>query len=449
MSLRRWVQHKFYPRITAVGTSVVNRLTSDDNKGLGVALKPSRRWSAWIIWTLVGVASFGFVWSCVARVDETVQATGKLEPQGANKEVKAPLGGVVKAIYVKEGQAVQPGEVMLDMDTSVAKAKLAALILVRDRIRADLLLSKGQLGESVDVSRLSSNQIGKLTALRSEYASRMEASSRGVEQARAAAKEAETKLRSKQNALLIREQILEDIGPLVNVGAMARSQYKKELQEVILLRGEVRGIQSEVIKTQAALAESIQRMSNTRAMTQIDFRTKVEEGEKQLAELSNQINETQMTLRYQKIVAPVRGVVFDMKPTSPGYLVNSDTPVLKVIPTDKLVARVYITNRDIGFVRVGQAVKVRIDAYPSSEFGEVPGKVQSIGSDVLPPDESVNYYRFPVTVALDRPTIEYRGRKLSLLTGMSISANIILRKRPVIAIFTQSFLPFWDSLEKL
>lgn len=449
MAVRRWIQHKFYPRITAIGERVVNRLTADDSKELGIALKPSRRWSAWIIWTLVGVAGFGFVWACVARIDETVQATGKLEPEGANKEIKAPLGGVVKAIYVKDGQLVQPGDVMLDMDTSVAKTKLAALILVRDRIKADLLLSKGQLGESVDMASLSANQAGKLMALRREYASRMEASNKGVEQTQAAVREAETKLRSKQSALQIREQILVDIAPLVNAGAMARSQYKKELQEVILLRGEVRGIQSEIVKSRAALAESIERRANTKAMTQIDFRTKVEEGEKQLAELSNQINETQMTLRYQKIVAPVRGVVFDLKPTSPGYVVNSDVPVLKVVPTDKLVARVYISNRDIGFVRVGQSVKVRVDAYPSSEFGEVSGKVSSIGSDVLPPDESFNYYRFPVTVALDRASLDYRGRRLSLMTGMSLSANIVLRKRPVIAIFTQNLLPFWDSLEKL
>jgi HlyD family secretion protein len=168
-----------------------------------------------------------------------------------------------------------------------------------------------------------------------------------------------------------------------------------------------------------------------------------------LAELSSQISEAELTLKYQKIRSPVNGLVFDLKPTAPGFVVQSEVPMLKIVPTDHLVSRIFVSNRDIGFVRTGQLVKVRVDAFPYNEFGELSGRVQSIGSDVLAPDQTYDFFRFPVTVALDRSALRYKGRDLVLRSGMSISANVVLRQRPVIAIFTQQLLPFWDSLQKL
>ena len=113
------------------------------------------------------------------------------------------------------------------------------------------------------------------------------------------------------------------------------------------------------------------------------------------------------------------------------------------------MARVFISNKDIAFIKEEQKVKIRLDAYPANEFGEIVGEIASIGSDVLEPDEKFNYYRFPVTVNLKKSFIDHKGKKLPLITGMSLSANIILRKRPVISIFTERILPFWDSLENL
>ena len=158
-----------------------------------------------------------------------------------------------------------------------------------------------------------------------------------------------------------------------------------------------------------------------------------------------------MTIKYQRIKAPVNGIVFDLKPSVPGYVVSGNVPepVVKIVPTDNLVARIAITNRDIGFVKLGQKAQVRVDAFPYNEFGDVKGKIGKIGSDVLAPDETFNFFRFPVTVDLERNHLDYRGRKLQLLSGMSVTVNIILRQRSVISIFTEQIVPFWASLERL
>jgi hemolysin D len=447
--MKRWLQHRALPAVQKFGARAVQRITEENGQRHWTALQPSRRWSSWIIWTLVGVAGFGIVWSCFARIDETVQATGKLEPRGTTKDVKAPIGGVILAINVQDGQAVRAGQVLLEMDTTAARSKLRALNAVRDRVMADVQLSRGQLGALVDRSQLSANQVGKLAALRSEYASRLSAARSGVAQAQSNLNATYAQLYSKRDALKIREQILRDITPLAAEGAMARSQFLKERQEVILLRGEVRSLAANLQRARQALEEARFKLINTESMTRIDFSSRVEESEKQLAELSNQMSETELTLKYQKIRSPVNGVVFDLKPTAPGFVVESQVPMLKVVPTDHLVARIFVSNRDIGFIRPGQLVQVRVDAFPYNEFGEIKGRVLSIGSDVLEPDQTYNFFRFPVTVALDRSSLLYKGKSLALRSGMSIGANVVLRQRPVIAIFTQQLLPFWDSLQKL
>ena len=85
---------------------------------------------------------------------------------------------------------------------------------------------------------------------------------------------------------------------------MARSQYLKELQEVELLRGEVSSLKADEIKGREGVRETLNKLLNTESLTQIDFSTKVEETQKQIAQLSNQISETQVTLDYQLLRSP-------------------------------------------------------------------------------------------------------------------------------------------------
>lgn len=445
----KWIIYVAIPVVQANGARLIRRLTFEKGQAHWTSLTPSKRWSGWIIWSLVGVASFGIVWSSFAKIDESIQATGKLEPKGATKDVKAPLGGVIREILVRDGELVSAGQVLLELDTTAAKAKLIALKDVQSRVQADVSLSRSQLGNKINASDLSLNQRGKRAALSNEYRSRIDASRNGVSQAQSSLLGAKFNLKAKQEALVIREQILKDISPLAVEGAMARTQVMKEMQELLLLRGEVQSLAQDVARHEAALLEAKNRLQNTIALTKIDFSSKIEESEKQLAELSNQISESKLTLKYQNIRSPVSGIVFDLKPTSPGFVVSSEIPILKIVPTDYLVARVFISNTDIGFLSPGQPVQVRIDAFPSNEFGELKGNILSIGSDALAPDDVYKFFRFPVSVKLSSSSLAYKGRRLKLISGMSVTANIVLRQRPVISIFLENVLPFWDSLKKL
>ena len=93
----------------------------------------------------------------------------------------------------------------------------------------------------------------------------------------------------------------------------------------------------------------------------------------------------QVNIRYQDVRSPVDGVVFDLKPTGPGFVAQGSEPVMKIVPFSALQAKVEIESSDIGFVRVGRPADISIDSFPATDFGVLLGTVKGIGSDALPP----------------------------------------------------------------
>ena len=92
-------------------------------------------------------------------------------------------------------------------------------------------------------------------------------------------------------------------------------------------------------------------------------------------------------------------------------------------------------------------VDVRIDSFPFSEFGDVKGKLVSIGKDALPPDQINQYYRFPAKIRLDQQSLSIDGRTVQLQSGMSITANVRVRERSVMSIFTDLFTKNVEGLK--
>ena len=158
-------------------------------------------------------------------------------------------------------------------------------------------------------------------------------------------------------------------------------------------------------------------------------------------DIKTKIKENEVKIKYQKIASPVNGIVFDMQPKGPGYVARTSQPVLKVVPLDKLQAEVEINSSDIGFINIGKRTDISIDSFPSSDFGVIEGKIIRIGSDALPPDPRLSKgYRFPAIIKLDNQNLELKsGKKLPLQAGMSITANIKLRKVSYLQLLLNNF----------
>ncbi|MFB2935037.1 HlyD family efflux transporter periplasmic adaptor subunit [Aerosakkonemataceae cyanobacterium BLCC-F154] len=561
-----------------------------------VILERPSWWSHAFIWMIIGVTGTGLLWAGFAPLDQTVPAQGKLEAEGAVKELRAPNGGVVRDIFVKDGDRVKQGQVLLVLDSLAPQADLDALVRQRELLLKEnqfyngqfngslasaspefqeLLRSKAALvSENQYLTALASgnnstlspssndpflaNQQGLLAASRAESQSRQEAARLQIQELQAQLAQVQTQLAAAQSQIPMYEQqiitsrqrveaaqrqleaakqqlpnsekrlatakellatdegLLAKIRPVVEQGALSDLQGRRQLQQVLTRKNEVAASEAEILsrkeqisgilgeiaerqneitlrqtellrtKAEAERLQSEQERLNVEigraknqwqnaiAFSEKDVRTKIADNHKRIAEIDSQlarlrlenkkkldeidaqIAKAKQAVQFQKIEAPVDGIVFNLKPTGPGYVVRQiDTePVMSIVPDDKLVAKVYLTNRDIGQVvdrlnrqPEGLPVEVNVESFPSTEFGTLQGKLTSIGSDVLPPTQERPFYSFPATIELQKQKLEINGKPIGLQSGMAVNASVKVRKRTLLAIFTELFQKQVDHLE--
>lgn len=480
-----------------------NKLVRTDAFDQPVILQQTSIWSRGIVWGIVGVATFVIGWAALARIEQAVPATGKLEPTERVQEIQAPVGGVIEEILVEDGQRVQQGDVLIRFDPRATQAQLESLRQVRqsleqenrfyrsqllgiepsaeDAVRLDLpsgvlqltanrstLLAENALYRAQlsggGTGGLSADQLARLRVGLTESGSRASAAQLEISQLREQLRQTDTQLNAAEQTLAINEGIQEDLRPLVEEGGLARVQFLRQEQEVLTGRAEVERLRQEQQRIQFAIAQAQQQLQNTLAVTDNDLLNRIAENdkriaeidsqlnkaivenEKQMAELDSQLAQAELTLQYQELRAPIDGIVFDLQAQGPGFVATTSEPILKIVPSEGLVAQVFVTNQDIGFVEEGMPVDVRIDSFPFSEFGDLSGTLTNIGSDALPPDEVYPFYRFPATVELEQSFIEVNNREIPLQSGMSVTVNIITRDRTVLSIFTDMFTGKVDSL---
>ncbi|OCQ88982.1 hemolysin D [Nostoc sp. MBR 210] len=481
-----------------------------DNFEQSVVLRQSPVWSRTIMLTLIALAGFGIAWAFIAKIEQVVPATGQLKPQGTVKEVQAPVNGVVKAVYVKDGQKVNQGDLLLTFETVATIAELNSLIQVRNSLirenqiyrrlmnssytvgseleflrsrlptdavfllksRAALVaeneLLRKELRNSSSTQGLGVDEQQRLQVSKLELATRANAAQLEIEKTKKQLTQNQVKIADTQSSLAIQQQILNKLKTLAEEGGISQLQYLNQQQQVQTLEAEVAQLQEEDKRLKYEIERGRQELTNTVAVSGKNVLEKISENkqriadidsqfikivldnEQRLADITSKLSQAQLNLRYQELRAPVSGTVFDVQAKNPGFVANSTQKLLQIVPNDKYIAEVFITNQDIGFVREGMKADVRIDSFPFSEFGDIKGELVSVGSDALPPDETHKFYRFPARVSLDKQALEMNGKKLPLQSGMSITANIKVREeRTVMSLFTELFTKQVDSLKEV
>ncbi|MEL6438940.1 MAG: response regulator [Cyanobacteria bacterium J06621_8] len=197
-----------------------------------------------------------------------------------------------------------------------------------------------------------------------------------------------------------------------------------------------------------------QRAANRKRLSEIDSQLNktIVENSKRIAEINSQISNAEQTLKYQTILAPVTGDVFDLR-AYPGYVPpagQAARPVLQIVPTEDLIAEVFISPKDIGFVEEGMSVDVRISAFDFGEYGGIDGDVEFISASALEPEPPFDFFRYAVRVNLDQDYLMVKNDKKFIQPGMEVQANVrINENRTVWNLLTDQFLGGIENLKKL
>ena len=164
-------------------------------------------------------------------------------------------------------------------------------------------------------------------------------------------------------------QITNELSELVKQGGFQRVQYLQQLDQLYELQSELTNVRLDMNRTKL-------------------------EAEKSIGRLTNQLKRAELQLQYKNVVAPVSGIIFEPKATASGVIGAGDT-IVTIIPQEGLKGKVFVQNKDIGFVKTGQKARVRVDAFPFTQYGELEGNVGQIGADALRPIKKPTFIDTP------------------------------------------------------
>jgi hemolysin D len=375
-------------------------------------VSPVGRWVARILILLVLTL---LVWSIFGKIDIIVNATGKIIPSSYTKTIASVDVASVRAIYVKEGQHVNAGDVLIELDANEIDAE-------RDKASGD----RGEALLQIERSRALINAIntGKLSRLQKIDGvppDKLEAAQAYLDgeyaDFRAKLQRIDGDIAHYSQSLPLATQRAQDYFELAKEHDVAPHAYLEKEQARIDLAGQL----SDARNQRAAL------ITETRKTT-YDTLT---QGEKIAADSGKDALRADSHSKLLKLVAPVEGTVQQLKVHTVGGVVPAAQPLMEIVPKENTVeVEATLENKDVGFVEEGQPAAVKIDAFEYTKYGTVPGKLVHVSRDAIQDEKKGLIYMSKIS--LDQSTIDVNGNVMPLTAGMSVNVDIKTGTRRVI-----------------
>lgn len=427
----------------------IARLRIDDTSFLPAALEvierpvsPTGRWTARILIAGVGVLALGLA---LGQTDIVASAPGRIVPTAAVQLVQPAQAGIVRRILVHDGDRVAKGQALVQLDPTATGAERTQAENAYQTIAFDVARTKAVIDSlqgrgfnfvppaGADPLLIQSNAALARARLADIEAS-IAAQHTGGAVARADIATARVEAAKLTETLPLLDQQLEANEKLLEKGFVSR------LRVLEMRRQRIAQARDRDAAFQAVRRASAQAVGASRDSTKIRadaLATLLDEYVKSSAELKlreTELIKTRQRASLQILRAPVAGIVGQLSVHTEGGVVEAAKPIMTIVPADgRMVAEARVLNRDIGFISVGQKVAMKLDAFPFSRHGTIPGHIVRISPDAVD-DEKLGPV-FLVRVALDRNTVSGNVRA-GLSPGMTGTADIVTGRRTFLSYLT-------------
>lgn len=419
---------------------------------LRIREKPPAPLAGWMLRLLIGLVAAILLWTALGELDIVAVADGKLVPSTYLKIVQPAEQGIVKEILVKEGQVVQAGEVLIRMDAVLSGADVKAIQAEHDNKRLALRRIDAQLAgkalerEAGDPAELFVQVEAQSVANVRAYENALAQEKSQLEKARndlAAARQTRAKLEQVLPHYIEQERAFEK---LTKDGFAGRIMYTDKQRERIEKEQDLRTQEFTIRSNRALIAQSEQKIAQITAdyrrqlqTERVDIAAQFERASQELAKLAHR--HALLELR-----APQAGIVKDLATHTVGTVAAPGTILMTLVPEgDKLIAEVWLSNQDIGFVRAGQEAKLKLAAFQFQKYGLIQGTVAHVNVDATEApsantrsdalsgrDRPMGPLAFRTLVELASQDLDADGRRYPLQPGMQVSGEIHLGTRTIL-----------------
>jgi len=391
---------------------------------------PAPRRVAIVICALFVIA---LAWAILGRIDIVAVAPGRIVVSERTKTLQPLEAGVVRRVLVKDGDAVQAGQVLVELDATNAQADSASVQEQLDAASSDERRTVALLG-ALRSQRVPSVAPGDRLQFQAEWQDITARLARlAAERARRDAELATVReLIAKLEATLpISRQREADFRSLTDQGFVSGHAGQDRMRERIEQERDLATQRARLAEAQAALVETEQTRLAYLAETQRALSERQAQANLKRQQLTQERSKTEQRSRLTQLTAPVAGTVQQVAVHTEGGVVTPAQVLMVIVPKDaEVTAEVVIDNKDIGFVHAGQVAAIKLETFPFTRYGTVEARVKSVTGDAVNDDKRGAI--FPAMLSLGQTGIDVDGKRVNLSPGMNVTAEIKTGRRRVI-----------------
>ena len=390
----------------------------------------------------VGIAIIALVfggfglWSVLAPLDSAALAPGVVTVEGHRKTVQHLEGGIVKAILVREGERVEAGQPLVELDATQTRAELGIVMgqfysarALADRLaaeRADAAEVEFSAALDVDDERAREARLNEqaiFEARREEREGQVSVLELQIEQLQAQMSGLQSLVDSKREVVVLLDEEIADLGALLEDGYVDKQRLRELQRSRSSLLGDIADHESSIASSRVRIGEARQEIRQLRRTFVSEVAGQIAEAQAELYDL--QQRRTALEDRNRRVVlrAPVSGLAFGMSTHTLGGVVKAGETLLEIVPENEtLIIDAKVSPADIDRVEVGTEAEIRFSAFKNTYT--VDGTLTQVSADRLVDEQSGAPY-YSAEVAIDRAELRKRFGDARLLPGMP--AEVLIR----------------------
>jgi adhesin transport system membrane fusion protein len=403
-------------------------------------LQDSPRGGRTILWATMAFFAIALLWAWWAELDVVTRGAGKVIPSRQIQVIQNLEGGIVSDIQVREGQVVEPGQVLLLIDDTrfassfrEARVNLFALKAKAARLRAE---AEGQPFEApAEATKerpdIVAQELELYNARQQELQVNLGILNQQVAQRRQELAELGAKKGQLQRSYWLVAKELNMTRPLVKEGAISEVEVLRLERQANDFRGDLEATKLAIPRAESRYAEAKRKAEEAEISFRNEARAEFNQIKSELDRISESSTALEDRVKRTRVRSPVRGTVNKVNVTTVGGVIQPGMDLIEIVPLeDTLLVEAQVRPADIAFLRPGLKAIVKFSAYDYAIYGGLDAKLEHISADTITDEEGNAFYL--VRVRTDQSYLGSEAKPLPIIPGMTATVDILTGKKTVL-----------------